>query len=472
MRNAIIKSSLLIAVVLQFEGKLIAQATNKIDSVGNVGIGTTSPTDKLTVEGQIKSGAILMTGWSNSPYSNSTWLRGASGVGIFMTNENVSRWAGIKADGSFDVSSGKLFVDGASGNVGIGTGATGDRISIKQQLGSNAIGLYDHYDQLRLSIGQELNYYGNYIDSRNIDFKIKSSQVSGTGGTISFWTQNNGTLDAEEKMRINPSGNVGIGTSNPTDKLTVAGQIKSGAILMTGWSQSPYNNSTWLRGASGVGVFMTNESVTRWAGIKADGSFDVSGGKLFVDATSGNVGIGTGSPQASIEVRTDNTKNAVSVYERNGNKAIEIDKYGSVITYTGILSSNSSSTDLVFSTGASEGIRIQNGNVGIGSVSPVEKLSVNGNVRAKKVIVSQTGWPDYVFDPAYKLKPLSELAAFIQKHQHLPDMPSAKEVEEKGVSVGDNQALLLKKIEELTLYVIALQEENERQDLLIKKLLK
>lgn len=238
--------------------------TNIFPSSGNVGIGTVSPTDKLTVEGQIKSGAILMTGWSQSPYSNSTWLRGSNGVGVFMTNENVSRWAGIKADGSFDVSSGKLFVDAASGNVGIGTGTPSDRVSIKQQLGSNAIGLYDNYDQLRLSIGQELYYQGNYIDSRNIDFKIKTSHVAGTGGTISFWTQNNGTLETEEKMRISAFGNVGIGTINPTDKLTVAGQIKSGAILMTGWSQSPYSNSTWLRGESGVGVFLTNASVSRW----------------------------------------------------------------------------------------------------------------------------------------------------------------------------------------------------------------
>ena len=86
----------------------------------------------------------------------------------------------------------------------------------------------------------------------------------------------------------------------------------------------------------------------------------------------------------------------------------------------------------------------------------------NGNLKTKKLIISQTGWPDYVFEPAYQLQPLSELSAFIQQYKHLPDMPSAKEVAEKGISVGDNQALLLRKIEELTLYVIDLDTRNKQ----------
>lgn len=103
-----------------------------------------------------------------------------------------------------------------------------------------------------------------------------------------------------------------------------------------------------------------------------------------------------------------------------------------------------------------------NGNVGIGTTMPSEKLSVNGNVRAKKIIVSQSGWPDYVFDSSYALRSLSEVERFIVKNKHLPDMPSAKEVGEKGISVGDNQALLLKKIEEMTLYMIKMNNEIEK----------
>lgn len=82
------------------------------------------------------------------------------------------------------------------------------------------------------------------------------------------------------------------------------------------------------------------------------------------------------------------------------------------------------------------------------------KLAVNGNIYARKLKVTQTGWPDYVFDPVYKLRTLKEVEAFIRTHHHLPDMPSAKEVESQGLDVGDNQAALLRKIEELTLYII------------------
>ena len=90
------------------------------------------------------------------------------------------------------------------------------------------------------------------------------------------------------------------------------------------------------------------------------------------------------------------------------------------------------------------------------------RLSVNGNVYAKKVKVTTTGWPDYVFNPKYKLPSLSELESFIQKNKHLPDVPSAAEVEANGLDLGDNQAILLKKIEELTLYIIDINKKVEK----------
>jgi hypothetical protein len=99
------------------------------------------------------------------------------------------------------------------------------------------------------------------------------------------------------------------------------------------------------------------------------------------------------------------------------------------------------------------------GNVGIGTTNPTQKLSVNGTVRAKEVIVD-SGWSDFVFDKSYKLKALSETEAFIKAEKHLPNIPSAQEVAEHGVSVGEMQAKLLAKIEELTLHVI---EQNKRQ---------
>ncbi|ANH80050.1 hypothetical protein A8C56_02790 [Niabella ginsenosidivorans] len=99
-----------------------------------------------------------------------------------------------------------------------------------------------------------------------------------------------------------------------------------------------------------------------------------------------------------------------------------------------------------------------NGNVGIGVLIPSEKLSVNGNIRAKEIKVETANWPDYVFKPGYQLMPLNRVESFIQEHGHLPDVPSAREVAEKGIDVGANQAILLKKIEELTLHIIELEK--------------
>jgi hypothetical protein len=100
------------------------------------------------------------------------------------------------------------------------------------------------------------------------------------------------------------------------------------------------------------------------------------------------------------------------------------------------------------------------GCVGIGISSPTNALAVNGTVRAKEVIVTLNGWPDYVFEKDYKLMPLPEVERFIKSNGHLPGIPSAHEVASSGVRVGQTQADLLRKIEELTLHVIDLKKEN------------
>lgn len=107
-------------------------------------------------------------------------------------------------------------------------------------------------------------------------------------------------------------------------------------------------------------------------------------------------------------------------------------------------------------------IKGESGNVGIGTVNPDEKLTVNGTIKAKEVKVTAKGWADYVFNDNYKLKSLAETKVFINKNKHLPNIPSAKEVEKNGIDVADMQVKMLEKIEELTLHCIALEEKVNR----------
>lgn len=101
---------------------------------------------------------------------------------------------------------------------------------------------------------------------------------------------------------------------------------------------------------------------------------------------------------------------------------------------------------------------IVNGRVGIGTTTPREHLSVNGNIRAKEVKVEAANWPDYVFLPDYPLIPLPALEAYIDEHGHLPGIPTADEVAADGIGLAEMNRKLLEKVEELTLHLIELKK--------------
>ena len=113
---------------------------------------------------------------------------------------------------------------------------------------------------------------------------------------------------------------------------------------------------------------------------------------------------------------------------------------------------------------------LANGNVGIGILSPNEKLAVNGLIRAREVKVESANWPDYVFEEGYNIGTLKGLESYIKTNKHLPEMPSAKEVETNGIAVSEMLKLQQKKIEELTLHLIDLSKKVESQDAYIKML--
>jgi len=115
-------------------------------------------------------------------------------------------------------------------------------------------------------------------------------------------------------------------------------------------------------------------------------------------------------------------------------------------------------------------INYNDGNVGIGTTTPDEKLAVNGTIHAREVRVDLSGWPDYVFDKNYNLPSLEEIQKHIKEKGHLPNIPSAKEVAENGVELGEMNKLLLEKIEELTLYILEMEKKHIYKDAKIMEL--
>lgn len=150
----------------------------------------------------------------------------------------------------------------------------------------------------------------------------------------------------------------------------------------------------------------------------------------------------------------------------------------SFIEITGYSTVPDMNQNIVLGTNATERIRIgPNGYVGIGTKNPQSLLSVAGSITAMRVKVTTAGWADYVFDSAYVLPPLEAVEKHIQQHKHLPDIPAEAEILKDGLDLGTMQQQQMKKIEELTLYLIEqnkkiekLQQQLQQQETRIKEL--
>jgi hypothetical protein len=193
-------------------------------------------------------------------------------------------------------------------------------------------------------------------------------------------------------------------------------------------------------------------------------------------STNGNVGIGTYSPGVKLAIR-DNTTTSGSannyLYSINRqNSDVAALYFGNDGNSDAVIAANAANLRIGKDYGGtfSEYVRINtSGNVGIGTTTPDQLLTVKGIVHAQEVRVDlSVPGPDYVFEKSYKLPTLEEIKTYTDQNNHLPGVPSAAEMEKNGVKLGEMNMLLLKKVEELTLYLveakndwIELKKENQ-----------
>lgn len=244
-----------------------------------------------------------------------------------------------------------------------------------------------------------------YNDVENNGFISFYRGASVNGGFLGFST------NGEERVSIITNGNVGIGTKTPESRLSVAGSLTINGSL----------SNTLQRPLITAGT-LENGEIRGYSG--AGNAYD--DGFLRLSA-----GAGTSSYVKSF---------------------IDLSGYSTVPDMNG---------NIVFGTYGSERMRIdRNGYVSIGTKAPDALLTVNGTIHSSEVKVNLNfPAPDYVFKDDYNLRSLQEVENYIKENSHLPEIPSAKEFEKNGINISEMNMALLKKIEELTLYVIEMKKD-------------
>jgi len=426
------------------------------------------------------------------------YMDGKVGIGTNTPLVSLDVIGDARVSNNLYVGGGVIITEKVNANAEVLTGAL-KADSIKMDSTKAVYGYSIFKDKVKLE--NKLQVVGNtQIDG---DFKVNGSFAFGNNKSLSYlsatgtnpeilgWGVSSATIGAF------PFTDPCMSTSSMTG---LPSNIFAGQIQCFGNNTATGNYNFLSLGYNG------SDGVIEMIGDNSNGGANHNAGPdLFVNKNCGrNVFVCTGDAGGNVALCTGNGGGIVSTGKnieignptRNLNVAVNVN----ATEQQGLEISTTQSTDYGYNTKAivnrewTKGFAVYNsttntenfvvygnggayfagttiidGNVGIGTNLSTNtdnfKLSVNGNIRGKKVVV-ETGWSDFVFEPSYKLMKLEEVEKFIKENGHLPQIPSAKEIETNGGDVGELMKLQMQKIEELTLYII---EQNKRIEALEAK---
>lgn len=361
------------------------------------------------------------------------------------------------------------------------------------------VGRYRGFDQLSVNIPANASGqgYAGYLTNASIDpaqHVLYLSNQAGAGNLLSAY-RNDG---ANIAFSIKNNGRVGIGTNTPGYDLDVTGVTRSNYLILPSLGQSGAMNASNESGLlyfddnyqgdypqiAGNGGGLAIRTEDGWGAVLATNNMawvrpEFRGADL---TESLKIGDAINSPLAGLHVT--HTVQGGSVRRAAILGHTELDRTYIGGPYAGFLRGNSESGTLslegTYSPGSGRyaqllfnasnpgniALAVGGGQVTIGTQSAPAgyDLAIAGKMIAEEVVIELSqNWPDYVFAADYQLRSLPEIEAYIQQNQHLPGVPSADEVAEEGIAVGEMNRVLLEKVEELTLLLI---QQNQQQETL------
>ncbi len=443
-----------------------ATTTNTLGTTGAAAIqSTTSPTYRLSVSGAIKQ---FGTGYNlaSSPVfilENTTAGTGRA-YGLNSYDNGLFSIFDVKA------ASAARFVIDPNGNIGIGTSAPLARLDVAGTVVFKSSQLF-----LNSNAYHSQTYISNdYVLPNGGQTNIVGDALLVGPTKITSSSQ----IPSSRFFRVNFDGNDPVhAVASNTETIAEVGAITNsifrirsqasatdikqnistfsllanypGALMKIGTEGSHYGEIRLQTRAAPISFYMASVEAARIAdnGSLLVGTATSNGSKLQVNGGIWSTGFTLPTGAGAGKVLTSDANGVATWQVTTGGTG------SSSWTVSGTTISNANTGVVVIGSGS------------IPTATPADatmKLAVKGSIYAQKLKVTQTGWADYVFDTTYRLRSLPEVKTFIQQNKRLPELPSAAEVEKHGVDVGDNQVMLLKKIEELTLYIITAHEEIEK----------